>query len=379
MTLPLQNNSAKSTSTQIQQFYAREILAGRLPPGSRLPSSKEMAALWKTSIRAVHTALGGLVVQGLIERKQRRGTFVRDSFESSMIGVLVAEDLIADTATFFRVLCSELQTQLEEQRFACRVYDNLLDELTGITPTTPSQTRFLLDQKVYDFKGYIYIGTGTVPSDTAMNDLHPRAVHLDAAKGVDAVWDMDDFLTTTVSELARRGYKRIGYLRVLMSTDDRPVPPPLDDQLTAVAAQCGIPKPTLWDFWLTVDDPDLENQAYQRLMDGLKQEMLGAKDDFPEVIIITDDVIARALVFALREIGFHIPSEVQICTLASDGVSFFYGTPVYQYRFPTKQLAASLIRILLDRMINVSTQKLPVLLKGEFLDPFSEKTMGVKP
>lgn len=372
MTFQLQNDSAKSTSTQIGQFYAREILTGRLAPGTKLPSNAELATLWKTSERAIHAALGGLVVQGLIERKQRRGTFVRELFQNAIVGVLVGGSLIRDTTTFIRVLCAELQTQLEECRFACRVYDGLLQEIKDPGVQASSLKRLLLDQKVYDFKGYIYIGTATIGSDNPINDLHPRVVHLDSTRGLDVIFDMDDFLTNTVSELAGRGFKRLAYVRTLWSTNMKPKVPALEGPLASVAQQCGIPTPKLWDMWLPADIANFEEQAYQVFLEGLRSKRLGEKEDFPEVLIVTDDVIARPLVFALREFGFHMPTDVQICTLSSEGVEFFYGTPVYRYEFSTKELAHTLISLLQDRMIRQGEPKLPVSLKGKFIDPFTK-------
>ncbi|MCX6969210.1 MAG: GntR family transcriptional regulator [Verrucomicrobia bacterium] len=52
------------------------ILSKALPPGTRLPTLAELARLWKTNYFTVQTALTPLVNQGLLMRRQRKGTFV---------------------------------------------------------------------------------------------------------------------------------------------------------------------------------------------------------------------------------------------------------------------------------------------------------------
>jgi DNA-binding transcriptional regulator YhcF (GntR family) len=57
----------------------REVILSKvLPPGTRLPTLAELARLWKTNYFTVQTALTPLVNQGLLMRKQRKGTFVAE-------------------------------------------------------------------------------------------------------------------------------------------------------------------------------------------------------------------------------------------------------------------------------------------------------------
>ena len=373
MTFQLRNDSAQSSSVQIEQYYAREILTGRLAPGTKLPSNAELAAIWKTSARAIHSALGGLVVQGLIERKQRRGTFVRDLFQNSLIGILVGGNLIRDTATFTRALCAEIQTQLEEYHFSCRVYDDLWRESQAEEDQTPSLRHFLLDRKVYDFKGFVYIGTATIGSIPVIDDLRPRVVHLDSTRGLDIVLDMGDFLTTTISEMTRRGHSNICYVRALWSSKLGQKATPIATALAEAAVANSIPNPELWDLWLECDATEIEERAYAIILAELKKKKWGAGGKTPDAIIVTDDVIARPLVFAMKDMGLRVPEDIKICTQASAGVEFFYGTPVYKYQFSTKALAKHLISLLQNRMIRLEDPPLPILLKGDFIDPFVRK------
>ena len=62
---------------QLTSDLRNRILAGRLPVGTRLPTDTELAAEYQLSRDTVRQALALLADEGLIERIQGRGTFVR--------------------------------------------------------------------------------------------------------------------------------------------------------------------------------------------------------------------------------------------------------------------------------------------------------------
>ncbi|MSO69454.1 MAG: FadR family transcriptional regulator [Alphaproteobacteria bacterium] len=63
------------------QSLREGIAAGRFPPGSRLPSERDLADRMGVSRPAVREAVRQLVGQGLIEIKPRRGVYVRAAGE----------------------------------------------------------------------------------------------------------------------------------------------------------------------------------------------------------------------------------------------------------------------------------------------------------
>ena len=62
---------------QLMELLERQILAGERDPGERLPTEGELARQFGVSIITVRSAVGGLCKQGLVERKQGKGTFVK--------------------------------------------------------------------------------------------------------------------------------------------------------------------------------------------------------------------------------------------------------------------------------------------------------------
>jgi GntR family transcriptional regulator of arabinose operon len=64
---------------QLRAFFRERILDGRLPPGAQLPTEFEIARQHQVSRGTVRHALESLVREGLVERTQGRGTFVRNT------------------------------------------------------------------------------------------------------------------------------------------------------------------------------------------------------------------------------------------------------------------------------------------------------------
>lgn len=62
---------------QIAELIIRDISAGRLMDGERLPPEREMAAEMKTSVGTLRKALAELTNKGLLERIQGSGNYVR--------------------------------------------------------------------------------------------------------------------------------------------------------------------------------------------------------------------------------------------------------------------------------------------------------------
>lgn len=86
--LALHRGSFVPLHRQIHDLVRQEIVAGRLAPGTRLPSEGELAARWGVSLAPVRQALVDLAAEGYLERGRGRGTFVRQSKFEEKLSIL---------------------------------------------------------------------------------------------------------------------------------------------------------------------------------------------------------------------------------------------------------------------------------------------------
>jgi GntR family transcriptional regulator len=76
MTDRVSRQSKSPLYEQIYQLLRNKIIDGQLRPGDLLPSEAELVELYQVSRATVRQALDELVSDGLIQRRQGRGTFV---------------------------------------------------------------------------------------------------------------------------------------------------------------------------------------------------------------------------------------------------------------------------------------------------------------
>ena len=79
---------------QISELLIRDISAGRLMDGERLPPEREMAKFLKTSVGTLRKALDILVEKNLLERIQGSGNYVRHGGDSNSIYAMFRLELL---------------------------------------------------------------------------------------------------------------------------------------------------------------------------------------------------------------------------------------------------------------------------------------------
>lgn len=75
---------------QIYDLVRQEIVAGRLAPGSRLPSEGELATHLGVSLAPVRQAFADLAAEGLLDRARGRGTFVQQTKFEEKLSILAS-------------------------------------------------------------------------------------------------------------------------------------------------------------------------------------------------------------------------------------------------------------------------------------------------
>ena len=89
--MPISKNAAVDISgklplhIQVSEMLAREIQAGILPDGSKLPPEREMANELEISVGTLRKALSDLTDKRLLERVQGSGNYVRNNAGVSTI------------------------------------------------------------------------------------------------------------------------------------------------------------------------------------------------------------------------------------------------------------------------------------------------------
>lgn len=102
-----QTSAALPKHAQVSEMLIRDIAAGRLADGVRLPPEKEMAESMGIAVGTLRKALGALAEKGLLDRVQGSGNYVRARAGVASIYSMLRLELIAGgglpTATLLAV------------------------------------------------------------------------------------------------------------------------------------------------------------------------------------------------------------------------------------------------------------------------------------
>ncbi|MXU66036.1 GntR family transcriptional regulator [Oceanomicrobium pacificus] len=83
----------------IQDHFLSQISSGALPPGTKLPTEKEIARQFGTSRATVQNAMSKLVYAGQIEKRVGSGTFVAETARSATMEVVGVKSFEEDAST----------------------------------------------------------------------------------------------------------------------------------------------------------------------------------------------------------------------------------------------------------------------------------------
>ncbi len=92
LTISIDTKKKQPIYEQIYTFIRKEIRSGALAPGSRLPSSRKLAAHLDVSRNTIDLAYGQLLSEGYIESKPKRGYFVSSLDELFELNLEISEE-----------------------------------------------------------------------------------------------------------------------------------------------------------------------------------------------------------------------------------------------------------------------------------------------
>jgi GntR family transcriptional regulator/MocR family aminotransferase len=97
--IAIQRDQAKPLHAQIAAAILDDLRVRKMPPGTQMPPSRDLARLLGVDRKTVVTAYDDLVAQGWLRSEPKRGTFVAGDFFDAAAGLVEGEDgLHADAA-----------------------------------------------------------------------------------------------------------------------------------------------------------------------------------------------------------------------------------------------------------------------------------------
>ncbi|MEO5989603.1 MAG: PLP-dependent aminotransferase family protein [Candidatus Eisenbacteria bacterium] len=137
----LDPDSEEPLHRQLYDELRRSILEGRLPAGSRIPASRELASVTRLSRNTVLAAYEQLMAEGYIEGRAGSGTFVSRSGPERMDGKTTLSPMLAALDIARR----EISKAAERFRSTPALRDAALIEADAFNPGLPALDHFPMD------------------------------------------------------------------------------------------------------------------------------------------------------------------------------------------------------------------------------------------
>ncbi len=279
--------------------FRKEILK-ELGVGALFPSQNELAARYGVSIMTVSEAVGALVQDGILERIQGRGTFVREPSEpQGMIGVLTELDIChPGTSPFFLHLIQGIRREIEGRGWVSRFYAGHSVPFGGKDVKKISCQDFYLDLQEGRLTGVVLVGTQVAALQQAMRETGVSIPFVHEASGDVRLLDYGELIRQGVRYLASRRCKTVGFISCGISGENRAL-------FEKECLSCGL------EF-----RPEWQIEAVYRHAQGDGAEALRrlwtASCGRPEGLLVLDDMLYRDLAPMLLHNGIRVPEDVVI-------------------------------------------------------------------
>jgi GntR family transcriptional regulator, arabinose operon transcriptional repressor len=357
--------STRTEAPKYQQVYgalARDIQSGRFKPGDRLPSEAELVRQFGASRITVGRAMIDLQRAGLVDRRPGSGSYVKDV--ALRPGALSFGLLIPDLGEteIFEPICQGMMASPLAREHAL-VWGSLSGAQRSKEERAWDLCRQYIDRKV---SGVFFAPLELTPAKDEVNTRIARA--LDAA-GIPVV-----LLDRTVGpyperehqDLVALDHRRAGYVTTehLLSLGARRVVfVGLPNAAATVDARAAGHVEALHAWGApcargAVSRLDTEDAPSVRaLMESAR----------PEGIVCANDRTAAGLMHTLIDLGYAVPRDVRLVGIDDVDYAALLPVPLTTLRQPTREIGATALAAMLDRVGKADLPTRDILLQGTLI------------
>lgn len=294
-----------SKSEQIQNRIRRQVREGRLKPGDRLPPERELTEVFGVSRVTLNRALSALSSEELLDRTQGRGTFVRKDVDRGVVLCVFSLNLLGvpGHSPYFDLLMTELSVALKgagfRGGFVLGKGGDAAEFAASIEPNVAAHHRLAGVITTHDLG----------PLEASLREKQLPVVHLasNPAWRYVALHDYVAMAQMAVGHLLQRGCRRIGLIAQESPGDPH-------------RAAAGVER-ALADAGLSLD-PHRCRFHCKNSADGERaMRDIWNQRGRPDGVVVSDDMVARGVARAVRQLGIRLPDQLRLIAEASDAVT----------------------------------------------------------
>lgn len=371
--LPLLALTPGEGADGFEAFILSQIEGGQLKPLDRLPTTAELATTHGVDLRTVQNALSSLAAKGFLERKPRRGTFIKAAPRPPKATFLTGWNLEQEPCYMPRALVHHLREALAAKGYSLHVVHDLFRVFEG------NETAFR--QKCAQLKEELTTEgpSGFIEYHFRLNRLSevypgfplPSVTLTTPGTGSEIEFDRAHFINESLRHLHQQGCRRILLVRKGSLVEQQES---FDDVFWAGIKEHRFAKAEIREILNHPGHPDLETAAAALMRELAAHWATSPGVQPPDGLIVGDDIIMRGVATGLLRAPKGVSGQLKIVHLANEGIQHHYGLPAARYEVSPRVLAAE-IATLFD--LKLRKKKLPMahgkrlrtLLQGHIVAP----------
>jgi len=296
-------------SAKVRQY----LKEGVYQPGTKLPSTAELARMWESDVRTVHRAMAILVKEGLLRRKPGSGTFVRERSEVlTRVAIYCSRELLGARGSLYaQSLQSALDAELKEKGLEVQHWVDSRSE----GKTREPWASLMNAARRRDFQAVIVPMTDLSQLGWLSKLPVPTAFHCseDISNGVK--FDQNQLIELGLEKLASQGCRSVGLIsplatHVLKKTQLHHPNEEFYKIFTEIACSKGLEIRNEWMYAAHHED-DLRNVTHEQF--GYQQfNKLWQCAEKPDGLFVYPDSVVRGVLMGIARHGVRVPEELKL-------------------------------------------------------------------
>jgi DNA-binding transcriptional regulator YhcF (GntR family) len=330
---------------QIRDHIRGLILSGDLANGEKLPPTEQLAGLFSAGSQTVQRALTPLVKEGLLLRRPKHGTFVRQREERlTCVGLYLREDFMARHSSNFQ-LALQAEIKKELHRLGIRV-------AVWVDPRPPEEQAAPWPELCKAIRYRELQGLIVPVVDKQLSWLTklqvPSAVMVSStlSSGVDT--DLGQMAELSLRSLVAQGCRSVGVVTPLFPSlgvePDGSKNSILDffDCFTELAGELGV---TIKNEWMRVPGSRADPRSLQSHEQFGYTEFLALWDqpDRPDGLIVYPDATGRGVITGLLMKQVRVPDDLKLVLHKNETDTLLCPLPVTLAVLSEREVALALI------------------------------------
>ncbi len=301
---------------------ALTALAQKLGPGAKLPTARELAKTLKVNGLTLTRSLEQLETRGVLRCRQGSGIYVEDGVTQKRVALVFGENIFSPTGSHFGSLL--LQQCVQRAGIGRERFSFYLDAPALNGPALPAHRDLVESLEAKKLDGIILVARSSVEQETWLRAQGIPVVSTEARRkailpGATIVsFDYSKLIESGVQKLVDSGCQKIGLLGVLREHAD---------MFRKTLRRFDLSHNEGWIVTPSHGNSSLAETHKEMGADFaellLRNSNYSAKnaENFPDGLLITDDILADGAMRMLAEQNVLLGSRLKICSHANTGSS----------------------------------------------------------